>query len=246
MGEKTGIAWTDHTFNIAWGCVKVSPGCKNCYAETISKRFGGDIWGPGKPRRTFGDKHWAEPRKWNRRAELGRTRERVFTSSMCDVFEDHPDIDVARARLWGLIQETPWLDWQILTKRAERIAPNIPSPLPRNVWMGVSIERDDYTWRADYLRDIDASVRFISYEPALGPLDTLRLDGIDWLIYGGESGRGYRPDDPEWAQAIQRMCVRAGTRFFYKQSAGLGPGRLRMVVPTREWPMGRHVSDASA
>jgi protein gp37 len=244
MAENTAIAWTDHTFNIAWGCVKVSPGCKNCYAETHSKRFGGDVWGPGKPRRTFGDKHWAEPLKWNRRAERTGVRERVFTSSMCDVFEAHPDIDSARNRLWNLIYDTPHLDWQILTKRPENIIiPEGPWP---NVWMGVSVESDEYGWRVDKLRETTGGddwgvvpILFISYEPALGPLRTVNLDGIDWVIYGGESGPGFRKDDPAWAFEIGMRCKDEGIAFFYKQDAALKPGYTRAAVVRRQWPEGR-------
>jgi protein gp37 len=225
MADKTLIAWTDHTFNIAWGCVKVSPGCKHCYAETASSspRLGSfNVWGPMADRRTFGDHHWHHPLRWNRAAERDGVRRRVFSSSMCDIFEDHPTIERERAKLWDVIAQTPALDWQLLTKRADRIAANLP---PRwgagwpNVWLGVSIENNDYVWRADALRALQAVVLFISYEPALGPLDRLTLDGIDWLIFGGESGPGYRPMNVQWARDIRARCARAGTAFFYKQSA---------------------------
>ena len=128
---------------------------------------------------------------WNREAEANGIRQRVFCSSMCDVFEDHPTIDAEREKLWPLIRATPSLDWQLLTKRADRMADRLPADWGGgypNVWIGVSIENNDYVDRADRIRDIPAVVRFISYEPALGPLDQLNLSGIDWVIYGGESG----------------------------------------------------------
>lgn len=228
MAVTTAISWTDHTFNIAWGCVKVSPGCKNCYADLLSRRYGNDVWGPNKPRRVFGDKHWKEPVKWNRVAETEGTRKRVFCSSMCDVFEDHRTIDAEREKLWPLIRMTPWLDWQLLTKRAERIAANLPADWGqgyRNVWLGVSIENNDYVERADYLRRIPATVRFISYEPALGPLDALDLTGIDWLIYGGESGPRFRKHELNWPRQMRNKCREQGVAFFYKQSSSLHPGR---------------------
>ena len=125
MAEKTGISWTHHTFNPWWGCTKVSPGCKNCYAETFASRYGFDVWGPGKARRTFSLAHWEEPLKWNRDAELAGERRRVFCASMADVFEaEAPAGELAR--LWALIRLTPWLDWLLLTKRAERIAESLP------------------------------------------------------------------------------------------------------------------------
>ena len=174
MGEQTGIEWTDHTHNIAWGCAKVSPGCANCYADTLSHRYGYDVWGEGKPRRTFGAKHWNEPLRWDRAAEAAGERRRVFTSSMADVFEDHPTIDLQRQRLWDLIKATPNLDWQVLTKRAERIAANLPPDWGDgypNVWLGVSVESQRFDWRAVMLCQVPAVVRFISAEPLLGPLD---------------------------------------------------------------------------
>lgn len=223
MSEKTLIAWTDHTFNIAWGCVKVSPGCKNCYADDLASRYKFDVWGAGKSRRTFGDKHWADPLKWNEQARKAGVVRRVFSSSMCDVFEDHPTIDQERQRLWHLIGRTPRLEWQLLTKRPERIQANLPTnwtAIRDRVWLGASIENADYAYRADHIRHIDSSVRFISYEPALGPLaHALDLRGIDWVIYGGESGPAYRHEDKQWARDMHAACQACGVAFFHKQSA---------------------------
>lgn len=222
MSEKTIIAWTNHTWNIAWGCTKVSPGCKNCYAEGLSERYGHSVWGPGAPRRIFGEKHWSEPLKWNRDAAKAGERRRVFSSSMCDYMEDNPQIETERAKLWPLIRATPWLDWQLLTKRADRIADNLPADWGEgypNVWLGVSIENNDYVWRADCLREIPSVVRFVSYEPALGPLDQLNLSGLHWIIYGGESGAHFRPEDKQWARDMRDRCKAEGIAFFHKQSA---------------------------
>jgi protein gp37 len=222
VADKTIIAWTDHTFNIAWGCVKVSPGCKNCYADHLADRYGWDVWGPNKPRRIFGQKHWAEPLGWNAQAMADGRRHRVFCSSMCDVFEDHPTVTAELAKLWPLIRQTIWLDWQLLTKRADRIAQCLPEDWNQgyaNVWLGVSIEDNEYSDRADLLRQIPAVVRFVSYEPALGPLDRLVLEGLDWIIYGGESGPGFRQHDPQWARDMNTRCQAASVAFFYKQSA---------------------------
>jgi protein gp37 len=182
MGKITGIDWTDHTFNIVWGCVQISPACTNCYAMMLAKRWGFDVWGKDAPRRTFGaKKHWNEPLKWNAAAECEGRRHRVFCSSMADVFEDHPTVDQEREKLWPLIRSTPWLDWQLLTKRADRIAQCLPHDWGKgypNVWLGVTAENQ--VWadaRIPHLLQTPATVRFISAEPLLGPLDvTLHLN----------------------------------------------------------------------
>lgn len=226
MSANTPIEWTDHTFNIAWGCEKVSPGCAHCYADTLSTRFGQSVWGKDKPRRTFGEKHWAEPLKWSRAAEKAGVVTRVFCSSMCDVFEDHPTIDAEREKLWPLIRETPWLDWQLLTKRPERILPNLPSDWGEgygNVWLGTSVESHRYLLRAEMLAFVPARTRFISAEPLLRPLDlTILLSHkrIDWIIVGGESGPKCRPMQPAWAKALRDQCATANVAFFLKQLGG--------------------------
>lgn len=121
MAKNSSIEWTDHTFNPWWGCAGVSPGCDNCYAEAWAKRVGEDIWGARKPRRFFGEKHWCEPLKWNDEAQKQGHRRRVFCASMADVFELRSDLDPWRDRLWVLIDQTPWLDWLLLTKRPQDI-----------------------------------------------------------------------------------------------------------------------------
>lgn len=240
MSEHTGIEWTDHTFNIAWGCFKVSPGCAHCYADTFSRRYGHDVWGPPKTtaRRTFGEKHWNEPLKWERAAAAdpsggacadipGRL---VFCSSMCDVFEDHPTIDAEREKLWPLIRATPHLTWQLLTKRPERIAANLPSDWGEgyaNVWLGTSIESNDYRWRYDELAKVKAVVHFLSLEPLLGHVDLYdRFSGLGpdeawWVIVGGESGPGARPMDLDDVRSIKRACDEFGVAFFLKQLGGV-------------------------
>lgn len=246
MSANSPIEWTDHTFNIAWGCMKVSPGCQHCYADTLSQRYGHKIWGPAKTtsRRTFGDKHWAEPIKWNRKAEAEGVRRRVFCSSMCDVFEEHSTIDQERAKLWPLIRATPWLDWQLLTKRPERIRENLPSDWGSgwpNVWLGTSVESQPYVGRIKELASVAARVKFLSAEPLLGPLDlttelyyathrsaatgTVRLflkpiTALDWVIVGGESGPQCRRMDPQWASDLQHVCAKNRVPFFLKQLGG--------------------------
>lgn len=230
MAEQTLIAWTDHTFNIAWGCTKISPGCSNCYAETLATRRGFTAWGPKGQRRVLSDNHWKNPAKWNRAAGRAGERRRVFCSSMCDNFEDHPVVASQLERLWEVIRDTPWLDWQLLTKRADRIEANLPDDWGpdgyHNVWLGVSAENDQYAReRIASLGTIPAVVRFVSYEPALGPIDwEAKLGGkrlvehVDWIIYGGESGAGHRGHDLAWPRATRDACEAHGVAFFFKQS----------------------------
>ncbi|HWQ34311.1 MAG TPA: phage Gp37/Gp68 family protein [Blastocatellia bacterium] len=185
MGANSKIEWTDHTFNLAWGCTRVSEACKYCYAETWAKRTGfSDLWGAQANRRTFGENHWREPLKWNEQAGREGVRRRVFCSSMADVFEDHPTIAQERLKLWPLIQATPHLDWLLLTKRPENLSRMLPfgwfgegadNHWP-NVWLGTTCENQQ---RADEripeLLRIPAHVRFLSCEPLLGPIDLLKV-----------------------------------------------------------------------
>lgn len=181
MGDKTGIEWTDHTYNPWWGCTKVSPGCDSCYAETWAKRYG-TTWGFGAPRRFFGDKHWDEPRKWNRKAEKAHVRHRVFCASMSDVF-DNEVMQSHRDRLWQLIKETPYLDWQLLTKRIGNVEKMLPQDWGTgypNGWLGISIVNQEEADRdIPKLLQTPAVVRFLSVEPLLAPvtLNPLWLGG---------------------------------------------------------------------
>lgn len=222
MGEGTKIEWCDHTFNPWWGCQRVSPGCEHCYAETFDKRVSGKEkahWGPTAARRFFGDKHWAEPLKWNAAAEKAGTRHRVFCASMADVFEDRPELEPWRAKLFSLIESTRHLDWLLLTKRPENISPMMPmwGWAPPNVWMGTTVEDPLRCERIFHLSKVPASVHFLSCEPLIAELRGLDLHGIDWLICGGESGPGARSFDIEWARSLRDQCRRAGTAFFMKQ-----------------------------
>jgi protein gp37 len=175
MGKETSISWTDATFNPWHGCTKVSPGCDNCYAETFDKRVGGEHWGKGQPRRTFKDLHWNEPLNWDKIAGREGKKLKVFCASMADVMDDEAP-EGARERLWELIDATPNLIWQLLTKRPQRYLRHIPRDgfKHKNVWLGTSAENQElYNLRWPFLRlaalEIDA-IAFISYEPALGPV----------------------------------------------------------------------------
>lgn len=192
MAANSEISWTDHTFNPVWGCIKVSPGCENCYAMTWANRYGFDVWGPAKTtgRRTFGEKHWAEPLKWNRDAEKAGKRARVFCSSMADVFEDHPVYETERPKLWALIEQTPWLDWLLLTKRPENMTRMAPAHWaggwPQNVIAMTSVENQEYAdRRIPELLKVPAARRGLSCEPLLGPVDL-----FPWLVCSTCKGEG--------------------------------------------------------
>jgi protein gp37 len=256
MAEKTEIAWCDSTFNPWIGCQKVSPGCDNCYAETLmDKRYHRVEWGPHGERKRTSAGNWRNPLIWDRhhavfQAKHGR-RQRVFCSSLADVFDNQVPNDW-RADMWALIASTPNLDWLLLTKRPENIRKMLPGsyveqlvgrdlpwPWP-NVWLGVTAENQEmYDRRWPILRDIPAAVRFISYEPAIGPLRILGEDQYskmpDWLICGGESGPGYRDMPSQWANDIGWICKANGIPFFMKQMAGKKPIPPGLMV--REFPV---------
>lgn len=228
MGKGTGIKWTDHTFNPWWGCAKVSTGCKACYAESFATgRMGLPIWGQDADRRFFGDNHWQEPVRWNKAAAKSCKRARVFCASMADVFEDRPDLVAPRARLFALIRETQWLDWQLLTKRPENMIALAPSEWcvrwPENVWAGTTTEDQENAYlRIQHILRVPAAVRFLSVEPHVGPVD-LRValhqgePRISWVIQGGESGSKARPFDLAWARSMRDQCRAAGVPYFLKQ-----------------------------
>src|ERR1700719_3859010 len=143
MAQNSSIEWTDHTFHPWWGCSKVSPACDNCYAELWAKRMGQQVWGNAAPRRFFSDAHWNEPLTWNDDADAAGQRKRVFCASMADVFERRAELNPQRTRLWQLIEETPSLDWLLLTKRPQNIAKMVPwdREWPTNLWRGTTVER---------------------------------------------------------------------------------------------------------
>lgn len=229
MADRTAIEWTDATFNPWWGCKRVSPACAHCYADTLARRYGHRLW-DGDERRFFSEQHWARPLRWNSAAEARLQPMRVFCASMADVFEDAPDLAPWRDRLWLLIEQTPWLEWQLLTKRPECVAEMVPwkTAWPRNVWIGTSVENGRHTFRVDALRELPAAVRFISAEPLLGSLflngkpnrQPLDLTGVDWVIAGGESGPRFRAVELDWVRELRDACFDSGVPFFYKQQGG--------------------------
>ena len=241
MAEETGIAWTDSTFNAWWGCVKVGPECANCYAETLDVATGGNHWGVHTRPRAMSSSNWRNPRVWNRDHDLffkkhGRNR-RVFCGSMMDWADiNAPGSKIGEAkelnqreRMWSLIKETTNLNWMLLTKRA----PNIVRMLPKdwnegyynNVALGVSVGNKKHGLpRIDHLRKIPAKIRFLSIEPLLEDLGEINLEGIHWVIVGGESGENFRPMNMDWAQNIYDKCRASGIPFFFKQTGGIDGG----------------------
>ncbi|MCG5509628.1 DUF5131 family protein [Ectothiorhodospira lacustris] len=239
MADSTEIAWTDSTFNPWWGCSKVSPGCANCYAETLDRRTGGNHWEDSP--KALSESNWKKPHTWNRKAEKEGTRRLVFCGSMCD-WTDKSAPEGQRDRLWDTIRATPALDWQLLTKRAPRIKHCLPADWGtgyRNVWLGVTAEdRKHGIPRIQQLRDVPALVRFLSVEPLLEDLGDLDLTGIHWVIVGGESGPGARPMKPEWAEGVLRQCREQGVPAFFKQWGGMRDkgGCLIRGREIKEWP----------
>jgi protein gp37 len=227
MGDKSAIEWTEATWNPITGCDRVSPGCDNCYALTLAKRLkamgnakyqaDGDsrTSGPGFAVTEHPDVlslpfRWVAPRI-------------VFVNSMSDMFHAKVSTNFIKA-VFKVMAETPRHTYQLLTKRpirAVRLADELP--WPSNVWLGVSVETTAQLWRVDELRKVPAAIRFISAEPLLGSLDALSLEGISWLIAGGESGKGHRPMHPEWARELRDRCHHAGVPFFFKQWGGPTP-----------------------
>lgn len=170
----TNIEWTDFTFNPWWGCSRVSPACRFCYADRDARRYGHEVWRRKGPRRMLSERNWQRPVKWNSEAEQAGVPAKVFCASMADVFEDHPQVVEPRKRLWQLIEDTPWLRWQLLTKRPENAAGMVPwdDEWPASVWLGTSVENQRYAdARIPYLLANDAQVKFLSCEPLLGPVD---------------------------------------------------------------------------
>ena len=250
MGDKTGIEWTDATWNPVTGCDRTSPGCDNCYALTMAarlKRMGqANYQTDGDPRTSgpgFGVQchpHMLDqPLRWKR-------PRRIFVNSMSDLF--HPDVpDSFIGGVFDVMAQCPRHTFQVLTKRPQRMerllsvwhaagvwrrhdlmwCGPVEFPLP-NVWLGTSIESDRYAFRADNLRRTPAAVRFVSAEPLLGPLPSLDLASIDWLIVGGESGPRSRPMHPDWARDLRDRCAATPTAFHFKQWGEHSPQQVRV------------------
>lgn len=240
MSLGTSIEWTDATWNPATGCRKISPGCDHCYAAALARRL--KAMGNPRYRRdgpdgsgfglTLHEDKLREPAGW-------RAPRRVFVNSMSDLF--HPDIPPAFVQaVFETMAACPQHRFQVLTKRP-RVMKRVVSSLPGHlrdlpqVWLGASIELDRFVWRADFLRETPAAVRFLSLEPLLGPLPSLDLSGIDWVIVGGESGARHRPLEEPWVRDLLDRCNRAGVAFFLKQWGGRTPKAGGRELDGRTW-----------
>lgn len=222
---NTAIEWTDKTWNPTTGCNKVSPGCKHCYAEVLTKRFRNHFTNGFEF--TLHPERLNEPRRW-------RKPSRVFVNSMSDLFHERMPLSFLK-EIFKVMEECPKHVFQILTKRHERVLDlALELDWPDNVWMGVSVENQSYAHRVDYLRQVPAAVRFLSCEPLLGPLN-LDLEGIHWVIVGGESGIGHRPIEARWVREIREQSHGAGAAFFFKQWGGRTPKAGGRTLDGRTW-----------
>jgi len=227
---QSSIEWTESTWNPLTGCTKISPGCKHCYAERMAKR----LQGMGQPRYANGfaltlhEDILELPLFW-KKPQL------IFVNSMSDMF--HEDVPTPFIhKMLDVMRRATWHQFQVLTKRADRLRELSPSiAWPENVWMGVSVERQDYISRIDDLRSTGARVKFVSAEPLLGSLRTLDLRGIGWVIVGGESGPGARPIEEAWVLEIQARCQKVRVPFFFKQWGGVNKKKAGRLLRGRTW-----------
>lgn len=226
----SSIEWTEATWNPLTGCNKVSPGCKHCYAERMAKRL--QAMGLEKYRNgfrlTLHPESLEEPLRWSK-------PQYIFVNSMSDLF--HKDVPLTFIQqIFDVMRRAHWHQFQILTKRAERLL-ELDSLLawPPNVWMGVSVENADYAYRIDLLRQTRAAIKFLSCEPLLGPLPNMNLNGIHWVIVGGESGPHARPMEQEWVRGIRDQCLKAGVPFFFKQWGGTRKKKTGRLLDNRIW-----------
>lgn len=230
MSAQSAIEWTESTWNPTTGCDKISPGCQHCYAERFAERWRNI---PGHPYEQGFD-----IKIWNSRLKMPLTWKKsrlIFVNSMSDLF--HPKVpDEFIKDVFSVMKEASWHQFQLLTKRPERmfkIAQEIGS-FSSNIWVGVSVESQAWSWRIEILSKVPASVRFLSCEPLLGPLK-LPLDGIHWVIVGGESGQGARPMHIEWVREIREQCLIADVPFFFKQWGGVQKKKYGRELDGRTW-----------
>jgi protein gp37 len=230
MAQGSGIEWTESTWNPVTGCTKISPGCKHCYAERMAERL--QAMGQANYRNGFQltlQPHMLElPLRWKR-------PQTIFVNSMSDLFHDDVPLDYIR-RVFDVMRRAHWHRFQVLTKRAERLA-NLSGDLDwaPNIWMGVSVESDKHRGRIEALRGTGARTKFLSLEPLLGPLPELDLRDIHWVIVGGESGPNARPMEPAWAADLRDQCRGAQVPFFFKQWGGKNKKLTGRALDGRTW-----------
>ena len=230
MGEKSSIEWTEATWNPLTGCNKVSLGCKNCYAERMSIR----LKAMGQPNYSNGfeltlhEKSLDIPLFWKKPMN-------IFVNSMSDLFHEEVPLDFIQ-RVFDVMNRAHWHRFQVLTKRSERLR-DLSSQLhwASNIWMGVSVENQNYAYRIEHLRETGAFIKFLSIEPLLGPLNDINLKSIDWVIVGGESGQGARPMNPSWVTDLRDRCQAANVPFFFKQWGGVNKKKAGRKLDGRTW-----------
>jgi len=230
MGLKSAIEWTESTWNPVTGCTKISSGCMHCYAERMAKR----LRAMGQPNYSNGftltthEHALGLPLGWKK-------PQTIFVNSMSDLFHQRVPTDFI-VRVFDVMRQAHWHRFQVLTKRSERLKQLSPTlPLAPNIWLGVSVEDQDNVRRVDHLRDIDAAVKFISFEPLIGPINEVDLAGIDWVIVGGESGPGARPMSPAWVRVIRDRCHGQGVPFFFKQWGGVQKKKAGRMLDGQTW-----------
>lgn len=230
MAANSSIEWTETTWNPVTGCTKISPGCKNCYAERMANR----LEAMGQPRYRNGFEITLQediidlPLRWKKPRV-------VFVNSMSDLFhQDVPDAFIHDC--FDVMNRAAQHTFQILTKRPERVK-DLANQLDwgPNIWMGTSVESTDYSWRSKAIAKVPASIRFLSVEPLLGPISRLPLSNIEWVIVGGESGPGARPMEPEWVRTIRDNCIKRNVLFFFKQWGGVNKKRTGRQLDGRYW-----------
>lgn len=224
------IEWTHATWNPTTGCTKISPGCKHCYAERMAKRL--KAMGIKKYDKEFKfalhENALETPLTW-------KNPKLIFVNSMSDLFHEKMPFSFLE-KVFAVMREANWHHFQILTKRSQQLFDLSPKiDWPQNVWMGVSVESHDYTYRIEHLRQSGAKIKFLSLEPLLSSLPRLNLLGIDWVIVGGESGPGARPMRKEWAVDIRDQCLSAGVPFFFKQWGGVNKKRTGRKLQGKTW-----------
>ena len=234
MADKSSIEWTNATWNPVTGCTKISPGCDNCYAERFAERFRGVPGHPYEPGfdLTLRPERLKQPFKW--------TRSRmIFVNSMSDLFHKLIPADFIDS-VFDAMEEADWHTFQVLTKRSSLMRRYVNArypngPAPEHIWLGTSVEDGARLSRVRHLRETNATVRFLSLEPLIGPIGKLELDGIHWVIVGGESGPRARPMKQEWVREIRDQCLDAEVPFFFKQWGGIRPKSGGRTLDQREW-----------
>ncbi|MCK9426893.1 MAG: phage Gp37/Gp68 family protein [Ignavibacteriaceae bacterium] len=230
MALKSSIEWTESTWNPITGCTKISPGCKFCYAERMAKRL-----------KAMGSANYENGFKLTLQAhvvELPLTWKKpqtIFVNSMSDLFHKNVPLTFIQ-RIFDVMHKAYWHKFQVLTKRSDILLHyNSKLNWTENIWVGVSVENDDYTYRIDHLRNTDAKTKFLSVEPLIGPINKLDLTNIDWVIVGGESGPGARPLKEEWVIDIKDKCIEQDVPFFFKQWGGVQKKKAGRLLQGKTW-----------